>query len=100
MGDVHTLTPRSDAPQAAAPASGPVAYPALTREQARTDLLFGLRACRDHLDGLIHHVEADCPVGEAIARARVLNEGLTASGRVLTAYHQLGDPPAPTDRSA
>ncbi|MCJ2097224.1 hypothetical protein [Methylobacterium sp. E-046] len=94
MGEVHTLTPRASAPQSGA-VSGPVTYPALTREQARSDLAFGLRACRDHLDGLIRRVEEDCPVVEAMARAKVLNEGLEASGRVLTAFHQLGDPPLP-----
>lgn len=96
MGEVHTLTPRASAPQASANAtSGPATYPALTHEQARTDLVFGLRACREHLNGLIRRVEDGCPVVEAMARAKVLNEGLEATGRVLTAFHQVGDPPLP-----
>ena len=94
MGEVRTFTPRAGAPQSGA-VTGPVTYPALTREQARTDLVFGLRACRDHLDGLIRRVEDGCPVVEAMARAKVLNEGLEASGRVLSAFHQVGDPPLP-----
>ena len=99
MGEIRTFTPRAGAPQATA-APGPVAYPALTREQARLDFLFGARACRDHLDALIARIEADCPVGEAMARARVLNDGLETTGRVLTVLHQLGDAPATPDRSA
>ncbi|SFM62527.1 hypothetical protein SAMN05192568_104165 [Methylobacterium pseudosasicola] len=94
MGEVHTLKPHVSASQSGT-TSGPATYPALTHEQARVDLVFGLRACHDHLGALIRRVEEGCPVVEAMARAKVLNEGLEASGRVLTAFHQIGDPPLP-----
>ena len=98
MGDIHTLTPRPSAPQTAAAVAGlepvgPAAYPALTREQASTDLVFGLKAGRDLLDNLIARAEAGCPASEVLARVKALDQTLIATGRVVTALHQLGDTP-------
>lgn len=98
MGDVHTLTPRPSAPQTAAAVagpdpSGPASYPALTVPQARTDLVFGLKASRDMLDSLIARVEAECPASEVLSRVKVLDQTLAATGRVVAALHQLGDTP-------